>query len=201
MFNKRIEIREDNGKILFVNALIENLRYALISLDAMFSKEIHKEFGGDKHTFYFFYMQSLLTAQGNIWNILFNNMPYTKEQTRRRVLMLQAYLGIDVSEYPLVGNKAFRNSSLHFDERYDRHKFQIGDFNIIDENTDLAMKEHILATPHFRTIDTVDWIYWTYDGKKQEPLDLRQLRDEMYDLLSKLCDYDIRIKESDCWEE
>ena len=35
MFNRRIEITEDNESILFLNAVIENLRYGIISLDMM----------------------------------------------------------------------------------------------------------------------------------------------------------------------
>ena len=37
MFNRQIEITRENESILFINAVIENLRYGLISLDMMFN--------------------------------------------------------------------------------------------------------------------------------------------------------------------
>ena len=69
MFNRRIEITKENESILFINAVIENLRYAIISLDEIF---YNKDYSGyyDEHTFYFFHIQSILTAQGNIYNVL-----------------------------------------------------------------------------------------------------------------------------------
>ena len=53
MFNRRIEITKENESILFINAVIENLRYAIISLDEIF---YNKDYSGyyDEHTFYFF---------------------------------------------------------------------------------------------------------------------------------------------------
>ena len=74
MFNRKIEITKENESILFINAVIENLRYAIISLDAILNGG--DEFGDyyDEHTFYFFHIQSILTAQGNIYNVLFNAM-------------------------------------------------------------------------------------------------------------------------------
>lgn len=53
MFNRRIEITKENESILFVNAVIENLRYAIISLDALFNQ---RDYSGyyDEYTFYFF---------------------------------------------------------------------------------------------------------------------------------------------------
>ena len=40
MFNRRIEITKENESILFINAVIENLRYAIISLDEIFYKNV-----------------------------------------------------------------------------------------------------------------------------------------------------------------
>lgn len=73
MFNRQIEITRKNESILFINAVIENLRYGIISLDMMFNCDEETDFQQyyDKHTFYFFHMQSVLAAQGNIWNVLF----------------------------------------------------------------------------------------------------------------------------------
>lgn len=83
-FNRRIEITNENESILFVNAVIENLRYAIISVDALFNQ---KDYSGyyDEYTFYFFHMQSILTAQGNIYNVLFNDYFGRKQISEERV--------------------------------------------------------------------------------------------------------------------
>ena len=56
MFNRKIEITEENESILFVNAVIENLRYGIISLDMMQNYKIGNCYNDyyDENTFYFF---------------------------------------------------------------------------------------------------------------------------------------------------
>ena len=75
MFNRQIEITRENESILFINAVVENLRYGIISLDMMFNCDEENLYQNyyDEHTFYFFHMQSVLTAQGNIYNVLYND--------------------------------------------------------------------------------------------------------------------------------
>ena len=167
MFNRKIEITKENESILFINAVVENLRYAIISLDAIFNGR--DEFGDyyDEHTFYFFHMQSVLTAQGNIYNVLFNDYFGRRQISRERVRKVREDFGIDLKKYPLVGNKKFRNSSAHFDERY--YEFNgVGDMNILRADT-------------------------TKDARgNQIVLDLQELRTEMYEMLSVLCTCDIR---------
>ena len=141
MFNRRIEITKENEPILFINAVIENLRYAIISLDAIFSQ---KDYSGyyDEHTFYFFHMQSVLTAQGNIYNVLFNDYFTRRQMSRERVREVREKFGVDLARYPLVGNKKFRNSNAHFDERY--YKFNIvGDMNILRSDTPESERKQI----------------------------------------------------------
>ena len=86
MFNRKIEITKENESILFVNAVIENLRYGIISLDMMQHHEINNYYNDyyDEHTFFFFHMQSVLTAQGNIYNVLFNDYYGYKRVSRER---------------------------------------------------------------------------------------------------------------------
>lgn len=93
MFNRRIEITKENESILFVNAVIENLRYAIISLDALFNQ---RDYSGyyDEYTFYFFHMQSILTAQGNIYNVLFNDYFGRKQISEERVKKSEKALGL-----------------------------------------------------------------------------------------------------------
>ena len=184
MFNYYFEFNEDNRDLLFVNAVLENLKYGIISLDAMFAGNITRDFYNDRYTFYFFHMQSVLTAQGNIWNVLRNNF-YEKNRniSQARILAMREKLGIDINNYPLVGNKKFRNTNEHFDERYFQFQNGIGDYNILSQDTPTDIKNQILRTPHLRTIDIVNWTYITYDEKQNQiVLNLRSLRDEMYDM-------------------
>lgn len=193
MFNRPIEIAKENESILFINAVIENLRYANISLDIMFNggKDIYQKYY-DEHTFYFFHMQSILTAQGNIYNVLYNDFFKKREVSKRRVERVRAAFGIDLSMYPLVGNKKFRNTSAHFDERYYQYN-GVGDMNILKSNTPIDEREIILNTPHLRTIDIENWIYYSYDGRGNRiQLDLRELKREIFGMLKELCINDIR---------
>lgn len=120
MFNRQIEITRENESILFINAVIENLRYGLISLDMMFNcdeENVYQKYY-DLHTFYFFHMQSVLTAQGNIYNVLYSDFFDRKIVSKERVEKVREAFGVDLTRYPLVGNKKFRNTNAHFDERY-----------------------------------------------------------------------------------
>ena len=194
MFNRKIEITKDNESILFVNAVIENLRYGIISLDMMQNYEIKNCYNDyyDEHTFYFFHMQSILTAQGNIYNVLFNDYFGYRRVAQERVKKVRDAFGIDLSKYPLVGNKKFRNSNAHFDERYYAYN-GVGDMNLLKSDTPADERRLILETPHLRTLDVENWLYYSYDGKgKQIVLDLRRLRGEMYDMLIALCTSNIR---------
>ena len=195
MFNRKIEITEDNESILFVNAVIENLRYGIISLDMMQNYNINNCYNDyyDEHTFYFFHMQSILTAQGNIYNVLFNDYYDRRQVSRERVRKVRDAFGIDLARYPLVGNKKFRNSNAHFDERYYQHN-GVGDMNLLKSDTPTDERRLILETPHLRTLDIENWLYYSYDRRgKQIVLDLRELRNEMYDMLTALCAANIRV--------
>lgn len=194
MFNRKIEITKENESILFINAVIENLRYAIISLDAIFNGGDEVGDYYDEHTFYFFHMQSVLTAQGNIYNVLFNDYFGRRQISRERVQKVREDFGIDLKKYPLVGNKKFRNSSAHFDERY--YEFNgVGDMNILRADTPEEERKQILGTPHLRTIDIDKWMYYSYDARgNQIVLDLQELRIEMFEMLSELCTCDIRTE-------
>ena len=177
---------------MFINAVVENLRYAIISLDAIFNGRDELGDYYDVHTYYFFHMQSVLTAQGNIYNVLFNDYFGRRQISRERVRKVREDFGIDLKKYPLVGNKKFRNSSAHFDERY--YEFNgVGDMNILRADTPEEERKQILDTPHLRTIDIDKWMYYSYDARgNQIVLDLQELRNEMYEMLSELCTCDIR---------
>lgn len=194
MFNRQIEITRENESILFINAVIENLRYGIISLDMMFNnveENICQKYY-DEHTFYFFHIQSVLTAQGNIYNVLYNDYFDRRIVSQDRVKKVREAFGIDLSKYPLVGNKKFRNTNAHFDERYYQYN-GVGDMNLLKADTSIDDRKTILNTSHLRTIDVENWIYYSYDGRgKQLCLNLRELRKEMYEMLVALCTNDIR---------
>ena len=194
MFNRKIEITKETESILFVNAVIENLRYGIISLDMMQNYEINNCYNDyyDEHTFYFFHMQSVLTAQGNIYIVLINDYYDYRRVSRARAIRVRDAFGIDLARYPLVGNKKFRNSNAHFDERYYLHT-GVGDMNLLKSDTPADERRLILETPHLRTLDIENWLYYSYDRRgKQIVLDLRELRNEMYDMLTALCTSNIR---------
>ena len=194
MFNRQIEITRENESILFINAVVENLRYGIISLDMMFNCDEENLYQNyyDEHTFYFFHMQSVLTAQGNIYNVLYNDFYDKKIISQERVRKVREAFGIDLSRYPLVGNKKFRNTNAHFDERYYQYN-GVGDMNLLKSDTPASERNAILSTSHLRTIDVENWIYYSYDGRGRKIcLNLRELRNEMYDMLVALCTNDIR---------
>ena len=146
----------------------------------------------DEHTFYFFHMQSVLTAQGNIYNVLYNDFYDKKIISQERLRKVREAFGIDLSRYPLVGNKKFRNTNAHFDERYYQYN-GVGDMNLLKSDTPASERNAILSTSHLRTIDVENWIYYSYDGRGRKiRLNLRELRNEMYDMLVALCTNDIR---------
>ena len=194
MFNRQIKITRENESILFINSVIENLRYGIISLDIMLScgeEDIYQKYY-DEHTFYFFHMQSVLTAQGNIHNVLYNDFYDKKIVSRERVRKVREAFDIDLSKYPLVGNKKFRNTNAHFDERYYQYN-GVGDMNLLKADTPEKERNAILNTLHLRTLDIENWVYYSYDGRGRKIcLDLRKLRNEMYEMLVKLCTNDIR---------
>ena len=194
MFNRQIEITRENESILFINAVIENLRYGIISLDMMFNsveENICQKYY-DEHTFYFFHIQSVLTAQGNIYNVLYNDYFDIRIVSQDRVKKVREAFGIDLSKYPLVGNKKFRNTNAHFDERYYQYN-GVGDMNLLKADTSIDDRKTILNTSHLRTIDVENWIYYSYDSRgRQLCLNLRELRKEMYEMLVALCTNDIR---------
>ena len=194
MFNRQIEITRENESILFINSVIENLRYGLISLDMMFNydeESVYQKYY-DEHTFYFFHMQSVLTAQGNIWNVLYCNYPQKRQISQERVRRVREAFGIDLSKYPLVGNKKFRNTNAHFDERYYQCN-GVGDMNLLKVDTSPSDRNAILNTSHLRTLDIENWVYYSCDDSGcQIRLNLIELRNEMYDMLVELCTNDIR---------
>ena len=76
MFNEYIETDGNNKEFIFANIALKNIDFALISLDYIFNhNDFEREIYFDEHTFYFFHIQSILNACGNLYDIFYNLHP------------------------------------------------------------------------------------------------------------------------------
>ena len=191
MLNRYFEATPENLDFMYANAVLRNLYFAIISIESiLFRPEFDIGLYHDEHTYYFFHLQSLLTACGNISNIFYHHGGFVGgkmavERSRR----LRDTLGIHRSDYPLVFQKEARNTNEHFDERYEEYKGRLGDYNLLRENTEGKMRRVILDNPHLRTYDVDNARYITYDRHgRQIVFDLHQ----MYIELSNMRDLILR---------
>lgn len=183
MFNQYLEMTEDNYEIIMANAIIENLKFLIISLDIIFNQKTNETFFYEEYTFYFYHLQNALTSCGNIINVFTPNSRFYKERNER-ALYLQNYFKIDRKKYTCLFDKSFRNANEHFDDRYDYFKGRAGDYSVVGKRTEPTVRDAILNSPHIRTLDTEKWLYITYDKSGNKIVcNLRQLREEAYDLL------------------
>ena len=202
MLNKYFHATRDNLDFVFLNAVLKNIYFALISLDYIFN---HSDFNygiyHDKHTFYFFHIQSILTACGNISNVFYNNSHFDlkkQNETTKRCQRLRTLLNISKERYPLIFQKEVRNTNEHFDERYDEVG-EIGDYNLLDNDTDTFIRDVIMTNKHLRTYDIMSFVYYTY-GRNMEKIsyDFKKLRDELTNLRDCINDNPTL---SSAWEE
>ncbi len=190
MFNRYFEIKDGNTDFLYANIAVKNIYFALISLDYILNKENYdNNIYHDEHTFYFYHIQSLLTACGNISNIFYNNgfNSEYKEQITSRCKKLRESLNINKKAFPLIFQKEVRNTNEHFDERYHEFNGNVGDYNILDKNTDFYVRQRIISNPHLRTYDKRLGVYFTY-GKNRNRIayDMHKLYSELNDMLEKI---------------
>jgi len=189
MLNRYFNATEDNIDFLYANISVKNIYFALVSLDYILD---HQTFNlglyHDEFTYYFFHIQSVLTACGNISNVFYNHQfTYSKRQTTERCRRLRELLGITKKEFPLIFQKEVRNTNEHFDERYEQFRGYVGDYNIIGNDTDPLMIDTIQNNPHLRTYYKETCIYVTYNRKlEQISYDLRALRVELHDMLDRI---------------
>ncbi len=188
MQNRYFNATEDNADFLFANISVKNIYFALISLDYILNPpDFDYGIYHDEHTFYFFYLQSLLTACGNISNVFYNPGGRYGKLATERSRRLRQTLNISRPEFQLVFQKEFRNTNEHFDERYDALRGCLGDYNIIDNDTDPYIRSAIQVNPHLRTFDKENMIYITYNQKFIEiTYDLNQLRNELKKMLTRI---------------
>ncbi len=192
MYNKWISNTSNNEEFMFANLAMKNMEFALISIEHILNVQIDYKVYQDDYTYFFYYLQNLMTACGSIADIFNNNnicmaSKNAVKSPKQRSQHLRAIFGIDMREFPLVFTKEARNTNTHSDERYEEHNFNIGDYNIIDEYTPEDMKRAIINKPHLRTYDKENRIYITR-GKSGNTirLPLEQLRQELVAMKNRI---------------
>lgn len=181
MFNRYFN-SENNPDLIYANIVLKNIHFALVALDYIFN-DVHYKIGiyHDEYTYYFYHIQSLLTACGNISNVFYNT--FSGRTACERSKRLRNLFNIKKSRYPLVFQKEVRNTNEHFDERYEQFDNCIGDYNILDNNTDPFIRTIINQNPHLRTYDKEAKIYYTYNRKLERiNYDLRALQRELFEI-------------------
>jgi hypothetical protein len=185
MFNRHFEAGEDSLEFLFVHLTVKNMDFALISLSCILGpRNFDYTLYRDEHTFYFFHIQSVLTACGNISNVFYGRSPQLHNRNNAyRSTHLRNTFNITSSLFPLVFQKEVRNTNEHFDERFDSVRWQIGDYNILDNDTPTDMRETILNQYHLRTFDRTNGCYYTYGRRNHRLLPItynfNELRNEL----------------------
>lgn len=194
MLNKYIKTDGNNKEFIFANIALKNIDFALVSLDYIFN---HSDFEWgiyhDEHTFYFFHIQSLLNACGNLYDIFYNLHPNIRGARNAnpsiRSCQLRQTFSVNKCNFPTIFNKEARNTNTHFDERYDAAGYIVGDYNLLDENTDPYIRDVIKDNYHLRTYDKTNFIYYTFNGGGRKiSFDLRQLRTELTNLRTLIAD-------------
>lgn len=194
MFNEYIETDGNNKEFIFANIALKNIDFALISLDYIFN---HNNFDRgiyfDEHTFYFFHIQSILNACGNLYDIFYNLNPQIwgvrNANPSIRSSQLRHAFGVNKCDFPTIFNKEARNTNSHFDERYDAAGYIVGDYNLLDENTEPCIREAIIDNYHLRTYDKTNFIYYTFNSRWTKiSFDLRVLKTELVKLRALIAD-------------
>ncbi len=190
MFNRYFNT-DGNLDFVYANIVVKNIYFAQISLNnILYRPDFDVSIYHDEHTYYFFHLQSILTACGNISNVFYNKSG-SKTATERSRRLRQLF-NVNKSIYPLVFQKEVRNTNAHFDERYEAFNKGVGDYNLLDRNTDTQMRDTILNNPHLRTYDKENNIYYTYNYKlRQIEYDLNQLQNELINILQTITENDV----------
>lgn len=187
MLNRYFKVTKENQEFLYANIAVKNIYFALVSLDYIFDPSRDNYNIGiyhDEHTYYFFHLQSILTACGNISNVFYN---HCNKKSTERSRKLRKELDIFKKEFPLVFQKEIRNTNEHFDERYEEFGGCMGDYNILDKDTDDYMRAVIQTNPHLRTFDKEQFVYITYNRSKDRiEYDLKELRKELKSMLERI---------------
>ena len=197
MFNQYIVNDDMTEDTLLLATIRMNIEFALVSARCIInSPNYDEEVYGTRYVYYFFHLQSLLTACGNITSAFFSPKPYSSinpdtrrydggiyrriEESARR---FRDQYGITRERYNLIFQKEMRNTVIHSNERIIENNGRLGDFNIIDHTTPQTVIDEIFGTPHLRTIDLRTMRYYTYDRRKRQILiSLNELEQQLVEL-------------------
>lgn len=192
MLNRYFSVDGENSlDFMYANVAVKNIYFALISLDYIFDySKYNIGVYHDEHTYYFFHIQGLLTACGNIANIFYNPGRGNGRVITERCRRLRSALGINKSSFPLVFQKEVRNTNEHFDERYEEFEGNLGDYNLLDETTDPYLRAVVQTNPHLRTYDKENHVYHTFIRRNGSFLrfeyDLFALQNELIGMLNRI---------------
>ena len=109
MLNRYFKVDGNNSlDFMYANMAVKNIYFALISLDYIFDPDKYNVgVYHDEHAYYFFHIQSLLTACGNISNVFYNPNGYNGRRSTERCRRLRDMLGIKKTDYPLIFQTIF----------------------------------------------------------------------------------------------
>ena len=100
---------EENELFGYKTQLINQLEYAKISCNNILINRPAQEI--------FFFIQSLLVALANIAKLFEGDSEISKKNQRAQELRI--IFNFDFNSFPIIGDKALRNTNEHFDERID----------------------------------------------------------------------------------
>ena len=188
MFNQYFTAGENSVEFLFGHLAVKNIDFATISLKCILGPQhIDYTLFQDEHTYYFFHIQNILTACGNLYNVFYGNSRWQRMNdgsVANRPRLLRETFDIGSKGFPLVFDKAVRNTNEHFDERFDLVRWNVGDYNLLDDDMDTEMRATILNHYHLRTFDRSNGIYYTYvcrdkSGLQQVEVNLKELQKQL----------------------
>ncbi len=199
MFNRYFEAGEDSMEFLFAHMAVKNIDFALISLNCVLDpQDINYDLFRDEHTYYFFHIQSILAACGNLYNIFYGHTygefsKAGKGKNLRQVnrsQTLRSVFGVGKRQFPLVFDKSARNTNAHFDERFDALRWNVGDYNLLDDAVGPEMRAAIMNQYHLRTFDRGNGCYYTHvlrGGQLQQvSVDFQELMTQLQQMRERI---------------
>lgn len=170
---------------------------ALISLEHIYNcKYSNNDLFESKAQYYHYFTDHLLYSLGQIAERFkeCNGSNSTNDYFVRRSANRNNY-GFDKNDYPILSNKAFRNTIEHIDEhnvKVIKKHDAVGGFNTIDEDTPEKLKDTLRNKRHTHTY-TLDLLLkqlyierngtsltMKLDDLKQEIIDLKQKVDDFW---------------------